>query len=72
MDTLAPFKSRSEALRLYNSLKELNYAATVIDTPRRQGLSCGLSVVFSSRINVIAEDLINQNKLKSFQGFYLK
>lgn len=72
MNTFAPFKSRSEALRLFNALKEKKIAATIIDTPRRAGLSCGLSVVFDKNYRSIVQNIVLNNRLNSFLGFFDK
>lgn len=72
MDTIAPFKSRSEALRLKKLLSDRRIAATVINTPRELGTSCGLSVVFQGKEIALVASLIRQNMLSSFLGFYNK
>ena len=46
MNILIPFKSRAEAIRLSRALTKNRIAHTVLNTPRRLGVSCGLSVVF--------------------------
>lgn len=70
MNTLAPFKSRSEALRLHAALKEKRIAAAIINTPSYLGLSCGLSVTFPAEYQPLARALIAENGLRSFLGFY--
>lgn len=72
MDMIAPFRSRSDALRLHNALKDKRIASTVIDTPRRQGLSCGLSVVFSSSQKAAVEQAVMRLRLGTFLGFFNK
>lgn len=72
MDTFAAFRSRSDALRLIAALREKRLAATAINTPRRQGLSCGLSVLFSGAYRAEVDTLIRAMALKSFYGFYNK
>ena len=46
MNNIAPFRSRSEALKLSRALNEERIANIIINTPRNLGVSCGLSVVF--------------------------
>jgi len=70
MDTLASFRSRSEALKLYNALNGKRYASTTINTPSYLKIGCGLSVVFSSSIKTQVSLLINQLNLTSFVGFF--
>ena len=69
MNTFAPFKSRSEALRLYNAMKEARLAAAVINTPRGEGLPCGISVLFDGRIKEEVENILKKLPLRSFYGF---
>lgn len=70
MDTLAPFRSRSEALKLFNELKKLGIAVTTVSTPQRLRLGCGLSVVFNSALKEYVAAVISRLHLKSFVGFF--
>lgn len=72
MDTIAPFKSRGEALRLYNYLNQRRIASTVINTPRRFGLGCGLSVVFPAAYRNEVESFIRRSGISGLVGFYAK
>jgi hypothetical protein len=72
MNTLAPFKSRSEALRLQTALKEKRIASAIINTPSYLGMSCGLSVTFPSEFQALVSALIMENGLASFSGFYAR
>ncbi|MFA5449320.1 MAG: DUF3343 domain-containing protein [Clostridia bacterium] len=72
MDILAAFSSRSEALRLYNALNERRIAAVVLDTPKRIGKGCGLSVAFNACFRHTAEEIIRLLRLKTLIGFYLR
>lgn len=69
MNILAPFKSRSEALRLQTALKENRIAAAITNTPPYLGISCGLSVTFPSEYQALAISIITKNGLSSFVGF---
>lgn len=69
MNVLAPFKSRSEALRLQSALKDNRIAAAIINTPPYLGQSCGLSVTFPSEYQALASSIIAQYGLSSFVGF---
>lgn len=72
MDTVAVYRSRSEALRLANYLNKEKIACTTINIPSYLKLGCGLSVVFDSayKANVFkANDTYN---LRSFAGIFPK
>lgn len=72
MNTLAVFKSRSEAMRLYTLLSSKRYACALIDTPASVGGGCGLSVVFDSGYQSVVGEAISAINSKSFMGFYVK
>lgn len=46
---IAVFKNRNQAMRFASDLKRLGIASKIINTPRELSVSCGISVVFSSR-----------------------
>ncbi len=70
MNTLIPFGSRAEALRLSRLLNARRIANTVINTPRRLGVSCGLSVLFDGINLNVALELVEKEKLKTKQGVF--
>ncbi len=72
MDTLAVFRSRSEALRFFSLLKSKRIACTTVNTPQRIGVGCGVSVVFSSSVLSEVKRLISSSSPSSFVGFYRK
>lgn len=72
MDTLAPFRSRSEALKLYNALSRQGIACAAVNTPSYLKIGCGLSVVFNSSYKVQASILISRLNLKTFVGYFSK
>lgn len=72
MNYLCAFKSRSEAFRLRRALAESGIASTVINTPRRIGVSCGLSVVFDGGYEYKVRELVSALGLKTFQGIFSK
>lgn len=72
MNYLCAFKSRSEAFRLRRALADSGIASTVINTPRKLGVSCGLSVVFDPRYEYKVRELVSSLVLKTFQGIFPK
>lgn len=46
---VAVFNNRNQAMRFSSNLKKLGIPSKVINTPRELSVSCGVSVVFSSR-----------------------
>lgn len=72
MDTLAVFRSRSEALKIYNSMKHNRIACITVNTPSYLGLGCGISIVFNNSVINTVKEIIKSNKAVSFIGFYKK
>ncbi|HOO23053.1 MAG TPA: DUF3343 domain-containing protein [Clostridia bacterium] len=72
METLASFGSRSEAVKLFNVLKNKRIAAYMINTPSSLRAGCGLSVVFPSHNRLEVNMLIWQLGFVSFMGFFVK
>lgn len=72
MDTLASFRSRSEAIKLYNALIMKKIAVTTINTPSAFRIGCGISVVFPASKRNEVNMLIYQLGLSSFVGFFVK
>ncbi len=72
MNYLCAFKSRSEAFSLNRALKAEGIISTVINTPRKLGVSCGLSVVFNGGFESRVRTLISELGLKTFQGIFAK
>lgn len=70
MDTLAVFKSRSGALRLYGRLKAEKIACDAVSTPGKLKSGCGLSVVFPGEMRGRAAEIIREEGINSFAGFY--
>ena len=55
MDTLAVFRSRSEALKIYNLMKKNRLACSTVSTPARLGVGCGISVVFGRAEEILPD-----------------
>lgn len=72
MNTLIPFKSRAEAIRLSRALTRKRIAHTVINTPRRLGVSCGLSVLFYATSLEKVNETIGELSLATSQGIFTR
>ncbi|MBR3685598.1 MAG: DUF3343 domain-containing protein [Clostridia bacterium] len=70
MNTLIPFKSRAEAIRLSRELSRKRIAHTVINTPRSLGVSCGLSLLFYASSLEIVNECIVAMGLSTSQGVF--
>ena len=72
MDTLAVFRSRSEALKIYNLLKQNRIACITVSTPISLGIGCGISIVFHNSVKVNVKKIIEMNHISTFIGFFNK
>ncbi len=72
MNTVAVYRSRSDALKLNYFLSKERVACTTISTPASLKLGCGLSVVFNENYTDIVNKINKTNNLNSFLGFYPK
>ncbi len=72
MNTLAVFKSRTQALAVYNYLLSQKIACTTISTPARFNLGCGISIVFPSAYADKVKTGISRLNAGSFIGFFAK
>ena len=70
MDTLAVFRSTSDALKIYNLLRKQKLACTTVSTPAKLGVGCGISVLFPSFYTEEVRRLIALYSIASFVGFY--
>ncbi|MDR2266608.1 MAG: DUF3343 domain-containing protein [Christensenellaceae bacterium] len=64
------FRSRSEALRIFNILVARNLSVTLINTPRGSCRSCGLSIIIPTGTRDLVSKIIANQKMKSFYGFF--
>ena len=72
MDTLAAFRSRSEAMKFFRILTKERIASATVSTPSRLNLGCGLSVVFPGYLKERAKKIISDEKFVSFVGFFAR
>lgn len=70
MNNIAPFRSRSEALKLSRALNEERIANIIINTPRNLGVNCGLSVVFNENYIEKVRSIIAEKSLTSSLGIF--
>ena len=67
---LAVFSSRNETLYLAKMLMSNGYMATIVNTPKEAGLTCGISVKFDSKISSAIKMFISSKPFRSFVGIY--
>lgn len=72
MDTLAVFRSRTEAVRLYNLLYRSGIGCLTVNTPSSLRLGCGLSIAFNSSLSEKVKSIIYANRFTSFIGFFAR
>lgn len=72
MDTLAVFRSRNDALKIYRILTKEKIACATVTTPSNLRLGCGLSVVFPRYLQDRVRQIIDYEYALSFAGFYAR
>lgn len=72
MDTIAVFRSRSEALKVFTAIKKRRIACSTISTPSALRLGCGISIVFAGTFKDVVSEIIKHERAVSFVGFYEK
>ncbi len=70
MDTLAVFRTRSDAIRVYRELSNMRIACATVATPSSLKMGCGLSVVFAGYLTEKVRNVISASGATSFAGFY--
>lgn len=70
MDTLAVFRSRSDALKIYSLLRKRKLACSTVNTPSSLGLGCGISVIFNGAYADLVKQTVLSSGVRSFAGFY--
>lgn len=68
-ETLAVFRSRSQAMDCMAKMKNFNVAARLINTPKEANVGCGLSIVFPCSSASRAKNLIARANYSSFYGY---
>ena len=70
MDTLAVFRSRSEALKIFSLVKKNGIACATVSTPSSLRLGCGIAIVFPHAYRDGVLSFVKTAKTSSFVGFY--
>jgi len=68
-ETLAVFRSRSQAMDCLSRLKSLGISAQLINTPKEANVGCGLSVKFPHSVAARAKNFISRANYSSFYGY---
>ena len=64
------FSSRSQAMRLFESLKRACITASLINTPKAASLGCGLSVKFGPCDFVRVSETVKCDGYTAVHGFF--
>lgn len=67
---LAVFKSRTQTLRFYERLRGLGVPCSVVNTPRRASLGCGLSVKFPAPYLSRVRRMLGSENYYSYGGLF--
>jgi len=70
MYMIAVFKSRRDTIEYASMLSRYGVSVTVVSTPRKIGVSCGLSVRFPRAALPLADRALRGGDFYSFKGFY--
>lgn len=65
---LAVFRSRTETLNFASLLKSYGVYCSVVNTPRRINVSCGISVQFSAKDISFVKQILSRRKFDTFAG----
>lgn len=68
---LAVFRARTQTIMFANILKSYGVPVSIVNTPRRLNVSCGISVKFPKLYKNIADGIIERRKFDSFAGFFV-
>ncbi len=67
---LAVFRSRTETLNFASLLKSYGVRCSVVNTPRKINVSCGISVSFSANDVVFAKQILARRRFDTFAGIF--
>ena len=65
---LAVFRSRTETLNFASLLRSYGVSCSIVNTPRRINVSCGISVQFSRRDEGLAKQVLSRRRFDTFAG----
>ena len=72
MNTVAVFKSRTQALAVYRYLQSKKIACITVNTPSRLRLGCGISVLFPDEYVGEVKKAVETLSANTFLGFFHK
>ena len=68
---LAVFRARNQTITFANLLRSYWVGVSVVPTPRKINVSCGISAKFSKKNLESAKSIVSRRRFDSFAGFYL-
>lgn len=67
---IAVFRSRTETINFSNLLRSYGVGVSVINTPRKANVSCGISAKFEMSALAKAREILSRRSFMSFGGFF--
>ena len=67
---LAVFRSKTETLSFASILRSYGIFCSMVNTPRKINVSCGISVRFSAQNEPIARQILSRRRFDTFAGFF--
>ena len=68
-ETLAVFRSRSQAMHCFSRLKSMGVSVQLINTPKEANVGCGLSLKFPRAAAPVAKKYISRANYSAFYGY---
>jgi len=72
MNTIAVFKSRTQALSVYRYLQSKKIACMTINTPSKLRLGCGISILLPDAYVGEVKNAVRELSANTFVGFFHK
>ena len=70
MNYLVVFRARSETMKFANLLSSYGYRATIVNTPRKISVACGISVKIDFIALETAKLILARRQFYTFAGIY--
>ena len=70
MNYLVVFRARSETMKFANLLSSYGYRATIVNTPRKISVACGISVKIDFIALETAKLILSRRQFYTFAGIY--
>lgn len=67
---IAVFRARTQTIIFANLLRSYGVPVSIVNTPRRINVSCGISAKFPAVYKPQADDIIARRQFYSFAGFF--